>query len=184
MHRIIALLLVVVGVIFNSNAQQIKIGIGPEIISPGFSGLSTVPSKGFGATLHFEMPITSKSSLMLRVGYIDFPPLELNLFNIAKLGLEFTVIPVELGPKIYFSKLIYFQANAEVFFIGGKVGLTSSDSKVEATTEWFRAYGGAIGLGIEPEIAERINLDISFRYALNQVTVDYISTRIGLNYQL
>ncbi|MFN0257825.1 hypothetical protein [Pedobacter ureilyticus] len=116
----IFLFLLAASIFFNAHAQQVRIGLAPEINLPT-GNASSISGVGFGGSVKAEIALADKYAITANGGY--------NLFlTKKKLGTKLEnieAVPVKLGFKHYPSPDFYIEGQAGAAFHMGASSRTS-----------------------------------------------------------
>ncbi|MFK7908353.1 MAG: outer membrane beta-barrel protein [Chitinophagales bacterium] len=189
----------------NTQAQT-TLGISAEIASPSFqyqaqipliAGLADIPldlsantDSGFGASVKLQRKMNDKAAIYGRVGFLQFQNTNFGdlgdvgsvLGNLSNLYAAVTVIPIQVGAKVYITEGLYGSAEIGAHNVSTKLSANLLLINVSAK-ESFTEMSFAPGIGYEVDLGNA-SLDIGARYQMVKGGVNYLGVNVGVNIPL
>ena len=184
---------------------QTTLGISAEIGAPSFqyqaqipliAGIADIPidlsantDSGFGASAKLQRKFNDKVAVFGKIGFLQFQNTNFGdlgevgslLGNVSNLNATVTMIPMQVGTKVYFTEGLYGSAE-----IGAHQVTTKLSARVLvdiSAKESFTEMSFAPGIGYEVDLGNA-SLDLGARYQMVRGGLNYLGVNIGVNIPL
>lgn len=174
MKKILAILAIFVTLTMVTNAQKIKLSVGPEIAIP-LGTFGDAANLGIGATVRAEYTAAPNINLMFTTGYVSWGGKDIDLGFFGTIKTDYSNIPLLAGAKYYLNPSVYGMAELGLNMFSVSVGgASTSETK----------FGGSVGAGYETALTPTLSLDINAKYAFVADDLNHIGARVGLKFGL
>ncbi len=147
------------------SAQENRFSAGLELGLP-MGDFGDATSFGIGGSLGYEIPVGDNLGVIAQAGFMSFSGKDQDLGLVSIEGVNYTMIPVQVGAKYYFTD------NQEGFYAMGLLGIHSMSFKSPEYEFLGVKYGGETvsdtNLSFAPGLGYIVgeNIDLALRYQI------------------